>query len=445
VLTAPLFIIAMSEFAPALKALLALAPTTALRINSDGGEEEVHLDHVLVSDRLRVKPGDKIPVDGSVIEGRSNVDESMITGEPIPVEKQPGGKVTAGTVNQTGSFVLRAEEVGAETLLSQIIQMVNEASRSRAPIQKLADRVSGWFVPAVIGVAIVAFIVWTLIGPSPALANALVVAVSVLIIACPCALGLATPISIMVGVGRGAKEGVLIKDAEVLELMERVDTLVIDKTDTLTEGAPKAQRVIAADGFDEQAVLAYAAALEKMSEHPLAQAIVSFAEERNVSLPSVDHFESLTGKGVQGGIDRKLAAIGNGRLMQDAGVDIDTVQAETEALRGLGHTVMFLAVANRLAGLISVADPIKATTPEAITKWVNTLRTRLHVFQALWRCCSAFAWNGHAALSPLQGASALARADRSAGGQHAVRNPCYTLARRPEKCTLGYVQLPFLG
>jgi len=268
---------ARSQTNSAIKALLSLAPNTALRVAADGTEQEVHLDDVQVGDILRVKPGGKVPVDGEVTQGNSNIDESMLTGESIPVEKHPGSKVSAGTVNQTGSFLLRAEKVGAQTLLAQIVHMVSEASRSRAPIQKLADQVSAWFVPAVIAVSILAFVVWALVGPTPALANALIVAVSVLIIACPCALGLATPISIMVGIGRGARDGVLIKDAEALELMEKVDTLVVDKTGTLTEGAPKVQEVIASESSNRQEVLSYAAALERMSEHPLAQAIVDYA------------------------------------------------------------------------------------------------------------------------------------------------------------------------
>ena len=363
---------ARSRTNSAIKALLELAPNTAMRVNADGSEQEVHLDEVHPGDVLRVKPGTKIPVDGVVTEGRSNVDESMITGEPIPVEKRQGSKVTAGTVNQTGSFLLRAEKVGAETLLSQIVQMVNEASRSRAPIQKLADKVSGWFVPGVILAAIVAFAVWAVAGPSPALANALIVAVSVLIIACPCALGLATPISIMVGIGRGAKEGVLIKDAEALELMEKVDTLVVDKTGTLTEGKPKVQSVVAAPGQTESEVLAFAAALEKMSEHPLAQAIVTHASEKGAAPKTVEHFESITGKGVRGVIDGKLITLGNAGMMQDQGINLTALQTEAQRLRELGQTVMFLGVDNHLAGLVSVADPIKATTAEAIRQLQET-------------------------------------------------------------------------
>jgi len=357
---------ARSRTNSAIKSLLELAPNTAVRVRTDGSEEDVELNHVQVSDILRVKPGAKVPVDGEVIEGRSSVDESMITGEPMPVEKLAGSKVTAGTVNQTGSFLLRAEKVGAETLLSQIVSMVNEASRSRAPIQKLADKVSGWFVPAVIAVAVLAFAVWALVGPPPALANGLVVAVSVLIIACPCALGLATPISIMVGVGRGARDGVLIKDAAALELMEKVDTLVIDKTGTLTEGRPKVQTLSATAGHTETELLAHAAALETMSEHPLAQAIVSYAKEKQARVLNVEEFESITGKGVRGRIDGKLTVLGNLSLMEEAGIDTAPLAAEAQRVRELGRTVMFVGVEKELTGIISVADPIKPTTKEAI-------------------------------------------------------------------------------
>ena len=289
---------ARSRTNSAIKALLELAPNTALRIKPDGSEEEIHLDQVQVGDILRVKPGGKVPVDGEIVDGHSNVDESMISGEPVPVAKEPGNLVTAGTVNQKGSFALRADKIGADTLLARIIQMVNEAGRSRAPIQKLADQVAGWFVPAVIGIGMASFVAWALFGPPPALANGLIAAVSVLIIACPCALGLATPISIMVGIGRGASDGVLIKDAEALELMEKVDTLVIDKTGTLTEGKPKVQRVIAANGFDEAQVLHYAASLDALSEHPLARAIVDHAQGQK--LAPVAQFTSVTGQGVRG-------------------------------------------------------------------------------------------------------------------------------------------------
>jgi heavy metal translocating P-type ATPase len=359
---------ARSQTNSAIKSLLALAPNTAVRVSADGMEQEVHLDEVHVGDILRVKPGSKVPVDGVVTVGNSNVDESMITGEPMPAEKQSGSKVTAGTVNQRGSFLLRAEKIGSETLLSQIVHMVNEASRSRAPIQKVADRVAGWFVPGVVAAAAISFVAWALVGPPPLLANALVVAVSVLIIACPCALGLATPISIMVGIGRGAREGVLIKDAEALELMEKVDTLVIDKTGTLTEGAPRVQQVVAAEGYTESEVLAYAAGLEKMSEHPLAQAIVDHAQERKSVPRAVEKFEAVTGRGVRGYIGGRPAALGSPALMLDAGVATAPLEAEAQRLRELGHTVMFAGVGDRLAGIISVADPIKSTTREAIAQ-----------------------------------------------------------------------------
>jgi P-type Cu2+ transporter len=359
---------ARSRTNAAVKSLLALAPNTALRVNPDGSEVEVHLDHVQVGDVLRVKPGDKVPVDGMITSGHSNIDESMITGEPMPVEKNDGSRVTAGTVNQTGSFLMRAEKVGADTLLSQIVQMVSDASRTRAPIQKLADQVSAWFVPAVIAIAVLAFWIWAVFGPPPALAHGLVVAVSVLIIACPCALGLATPISIMVGVGRGAQEGVLIKDAEALELMEKVDTVVIDKTGTLTEGRPQVQRVIAATGFTAADVLAYSAALERLSEHPLAQAITSYATQQAASVLNVSDFDSVTGKGVRGRIGGKALALGNAALMQLVGADVAPVSTAVGEFRAAGETVMFLAVDGQLGGFIGVADPIKPTTRRAIAE-----------------------------------------------------------------------------
>ena len=359
---------ARSRTNAAVKSLLALAPNTALRIRPDGSDEEIHLNQVQVGDVLRVKPGDKIPVDGLITDGHSNVDESMITGEPTPAEKATGSRVTAGTVNQTGSFLLRADKVGADTLLSQIVRMVSDASRTRAPIQKLADQVSAWFVPAVMGIAVVAFIVWAIFGPAPALAYGLVVAVSVLIIACPCALGLATPISIMVGVGRGALEGVLIKDAEALELMEKVDTIVIDKTGTLTEGRPRVQRVVAAPGFETAEVLGLCAALENLSEHPLAQAITTYAKEQAARVLAVRDFESVTGKGVRGQIEDKAVTLGNAALMQLVGADTTTVASDVAAFRAAGETVMFLAVDGRFAGFIGVADPIKPTTRQAIAE-----------------------------------------------------------------------------
>ncbi len=357
---------ARSRTSTAVRDLLRLSPATALRIAADGSEQEVALDAVQAGDLLRVKPGSNVPVDGVVTDGASSVDESMLTGEPIPVEKAPGAKVTGGTVNQKGSFVMRAERVGAETLLAQIVHMVSEASRSRAPIQKLADQVAGWFVLAVLAVAVVAFMVWAVWGPSPALANALVVAISVLIIACPCALGLATPISIIVGVGRGAQQGVLIKNAEALELMQKVDTLVVDKTGTLTEGRPKVQEVLAFGGFTEQEVVALAAALEAMSEHPLAQAIVAHASDRVSARPRVEGFSAVTGKGVRGTVDGRALLLGNARMLQEAKVDLGPAEAELARLQTRGQSVMLLAIDGRLAGLIGVADPVKATTPEAI-------------------------------------------------------------------------------
>jgi P-type Cu2+ transporter len=359
---------ARSRTNAAVRSLLALAPNMALRVKPDGSEQEVHLDQVRVGDVLRVKPGNKVPVDGVITQGHSNIDESMITGEPMPVEKSDGSRVTAGTANQTGSFLMRAEKVGADTLLSQIVRMVSDASRTRAPIQKLADQVSAWFVPAVIAVAVVAFVIWALVGPAPALANGLVAAVSVLIIACPCALGLATPISIMVGVGRGAQEGVLIKDAEALELMEKVDTVMIDKTGTLTEGKPTVQRVVAAAGFASADVLAYCAALENLSEHPLAQAITTYAKGQAAPVFTVSDFDSVTGKGVRGKINGKVLALGNAALMQLVAADTAPVAVDAAGFRAAGETVMFLAVEGRLAGFIGVADPVKPTTRRAIAE-----------------------------------------------------------------------------
>jgi Cu2+-exporting ATPase len=357
---------ARSKTSSAIADLLKLAPATAFRVKPDGSEEEVPLQQVKVGDILRVKPGAKIPVDGEVTEGASSVDEAMLTGEPIPVEKVPASKVTAGTLNQTGSFLMRADKVGADTLLARIVQMVSEAGRTRAPIQKLADQVSGWFVLAVLGIAGVAFAVWAAVGPSPALANALVVAISVLIIACPCALGLATPVSIIVGVGRGAREGVLIRDAEALELMEKVDTLVVDKTGTLTEGRPRVQQVGARPGFTEAEVLALAASLERQSEHPLAQAIAARATEGKVSLFDVLGFQAVTGKGVRGTINGRQAVLGNARMLQDAAIDITPIAVEVDRLQAEGQTVMYLAADDTLAGFIAVADPVKGTTVEAI-------------------------------------------------------------------------------
>ncbi len=357
---------ARSQTSAAVKALLQLAPPTARRIEADGAERDIPLDEVRVGDRLRVRPGDKVPVDGIVVEGASSVDESMMTGEPIPVEKTAGGKVTGATVNQTGSFVMRAERVGSDTLLAQIVHMVAEAARSRAPIQKLADTVSGWFVPTVVGIAVVAGIVWATIGPEPRLPNAIVVAVSVLIIACPCALGLATPMSIMVGVGRGAQAGVLIRDAEGLELMEKVDTLVVDKTGTLTDGKPRVTTLRAATGTDEPELLAAAASLEAASEHPLAQAILAYAKERAITPRPVSGFASVTGRGVQAESDGETLRLGSPRFMSENGVAIAESEAAADELRARGETVVFVARGSRLLGLLAIADPVKASTPEAL-------------------------------------------------------------------------------
>jgi P-type Cu+ transporter len=349
----------------AIRALLGLAPKTARRI-SDQGEDDVPLEAVVPGDRLRVRPGEKIPVDGVVLEGASSVDESMITGEPIPVEKQPESRVTGGTVNGTGALIIRAERVGADSLLAQIVRMVAEAQRSRAPIQRLADTVSAWFVPAVILVAVAAFAIWAVFGPDPKLVHGLVNAVAVLIIACPCALGLATPMSIMVGTGRGAQAGVLVRNAEALELLEKVDTLVVDKTGTLTEGRPRLTAVQAAGGFEENEVIRLAASVEVASEHPLAASIVAGARERGLTLGTAASFASLTGRGVTGVVDGRKVALGNVRLMAEQGVATDSSEAAAEALRAEGQTVMFVAVDGRLAGLIGVSDPIKPSTREAI-------------------------------------------------------------------------------
>jgi Cu+-exporting ATPase len=358
---------ARSQTSSAIRALLNLAPPTARRVRPDGSEEDVALEVVQVGDLLRVRPGERIPVDGIVVEGASAVDESMVTGEPIPVEKTPGSPVTGGTVNGTGTFIMRAERVGNETLLAQIVRMVAEAQRSRAPIQRLADQVSAWFVPAVVVVAVVSAVVWALVGPEPRMAYALVNAVAVLIIACPCALGLATPMSIMVGTGRGAQAGVLVKNAEALELMEKVDTLVVDKTGTLTEGRPRLTVVKPVAGQDETMVLRLAAGLERGSEHPLAAAILAGAAERGVTVAAPEDFRSITGKGVVGRVDGRAVALGNLALMRDVGVEVDAVLAQAaDALRGEGQTVMFVAVDGRVAGLVAVADPIKTSAPEAL-------------------------------------------------------------------------------
>jgi len=352
----------------AIRALLGLAPKTARRLNDDGSEEDVPLDEVQAGDRLRVRPGEKLPVDGEVIDGSSAVDESMITGEPMPVEKSPGDRVIGATVNGTGGLVMKAERVGAETVLSQIVQMVAEAQRSRAPIQKLADLVAGWFVPAVVLIAVVAFIVWALVGPEPAMAYALINAVAVLIIACPCALGLATPVSIMVATGRGANMGVLFKNAEAIEVMREIDTLVVDKTGTLTEGKPRLVSVEPLEGTDEAVLLRLAASLERGSEHPLAAAIVAGAKQRGAELASVSDFESRTGKGVVGTVDGSRVALGNRALLADLAVDAEALSERAETLRGEGQTIMFVAIDDLPAGLLGVADPIKESTPRAIEK-----------------------------------------------------------------------------
>jgi Cu+-exporting ATPase len=350
----------------AIRALLDLAPKTALRVHEGGEDREVPLDAVVVGDRLRVRPGDKVPVDGEVLHGKSSVDESMVTGESMPVAKEPGAKVIGGTINQTGSFVMRAEKVGRDTMLAQIVQMVADAQRSRAPIQRLADAVAAWFVPAVIGIAVLAFAGWLLWGPEPALSYAMVAAVTVLIIACPCALGLATPMSVMVGVGRGAGIGVLIKNAEALERFEKVDTLVVDKTGTLTEGKPRVTAVIPAEGFENDELLRLAASLERGSEHPLAGAILAAAQERQRTLEEVQDFNAPTGKGVTGRVGGKAVALGNAALLGDLGIETGPLAKRAEELRAEAATVIFVAVDGRAAGLLAVADPIKASTPDAI-------------------------------------------------------------------------------
>lgn len=357
---------AREQTGSAIRALLKLAPESAHRIAKNGSLEEVSLNDVRPGDLLRVRPGEKIPVDGEVQEGRSHVDESMVTGESMPVVKEVGAKVIGATMNQTGSFVMKALHVGSDTMLARIVQMVSDAQRSRAPIQRLADTVSGWFVPVVILIAIVAFIVWAIYGPPPAFSYGLIAAVSVFIIACPCALGLATPMSIMVGVGLGARSGVLIKNAEALEHMEKVNTLVVDKTGTLTEGHPRLTHIVTAFGFNEDEVLALAAALEHNSEHPLANAIVLAAKEKKISLVKVENFEAYTGKGVVGTVNGRSVAIGNTRLMQELGAKNDALLTQAEELRAEGATVVFMAVAGSLVATLAVKDPIKASTPEAI-------------------------------------------------------------------------------
>ncbi|MBI1338083.1 MAG: heavy metal translocating P-type ATPase [Phycisphaera sp.] len=350
----------------AIRVLLDLAAKTAHRINHDGNEQEITLDQVQIGDKLRVRPGEKVPVDGELVEGKSSIDESMITGEPMPIQKETGDRVTGATVNQTGSFLMKAQRVGSETLLAQIVQMVADAQRSRAPIQRIADLAAGYFVPTVLIISVITFISWALLGPEPAMAYATVNAVAVLIIACPCALGLATPMSIMVGVGRGAQAGVLIKNAEALEVMEKIDTLVVDKTGTLTEGKPKLVSIEPVGELDEAELLHLAASLERGSEHPLAEAIVRGAKERGVDLSDAKDFESVTGKGVQGKVDGRTVALGNRAMMEQQNVATDDLADRAESSRSEGQTVMFVAIDGKPAGLLGVADPIKDSTPEAV-------------------------------------------------------------------------------
>jgi Cu+-exporting ATPase len=357
---------ARSQTGAAIRALLGLAPTSARRVRDDGSEEDVPLEAVRVGDRLRIRPGEKVPVDGVVLEGASAVDESMVTGEPIPVEKRHGDRVVGGTIAGAGTLIMRAEKVGADTLLARIVAMVAEAQRSRAPIQKLADMVSGYFVPIVVAIAIVTFLVWALVGPEPRLAHALVNAVAVLIIACPCALGLATPLSIMVATGKGATMGTLFRNAEAIEVLRKVDTLVVDKTGTLTEGKPRLVGLIPLAGHDEAALLRAAASLERGSEHPLADAIVKGAAEQGIALGDASDFQSTTGKGVTGRVEGRHVVLGNRALMADVGVDVSACGDRADALRAEGQTVMFVAIDGVLAGLLGVADPIKPSTPDAI-------------------------------------------------------------------------------
>ncbi|HKU04756.1 MAG TPA: copper-translocating P-type ATPase [Bradyrhizobium sp.] len=350
----------------AIKALLGLAPKTARRIAADGQDEEVSLEAVAIGDRLRVRPGEKVPVDGSVEEGRSAIDESMVTGESMPVAKAAGTSVIGGTLNQSGALVIRAERIGRDTMLARIVQMVAEAQRSRAPIQRLADQVAGWFVPAVLAVAAVAFIAWGIWGPEPRLAHGLIAAVAVLIIACPCALGLATPMSIMVGVGRGAGLGVLIKNAEALERLEKVQTLIVDKTGTLTEGKPSVTRIVAGQGLDETEVLRLAAAVERASEHPLALAVVAAATDRGIAIPPVSDFNAPTGKGATGTVDGRRVTLGNARIMRDSGIDLTAMEDTADELRRDGATAIFMGLDGRIAGVLAIADPIKVSTPDAL-------------------------------------------------------------------------------
>lgn len=350
----------------AIRALLDLAPKTARRLKQDATDEEVSIDAIVVGDRLRVHPGEKVPVDGELLEGRSSLDESMVTGESMPVTKEQGAKLIAGTINQTGGFVMRAEKVGRDTLLSQIVQMVGKAQRSRAPIQRLADQVAGWFVPAVIGVAVLAFAGWAIFGPEPRLAYGFITAVTVLIIACPCALGLATPMAIMVGVGRGAGVGVLIKNAEALERLEKVNTLIVDKTGTLTEGKPKVVAVVPVEGFGDSEVVRIAASVEQASEHPIAHAIMLAAKDRNIPTASVQNFDSPTGKGVVGQVENRAVALGNSKFLSEIAVMTQPLDQEADRLRQDGATVVYLAVDGKVAGIIAIADPVKKSTVPAL-------------------------------------------------------------------------------
>ncbi|MFZ0854491.1 MAG: copper-translocating P-type ATPase, partial [Hyphomicrobiaceae bacterium] len=358
---------AREQTSGAIRALLDLSPKMARRIRPDGTDEDMSLDQVVVGDHLRVRPGERVPVDGEIVEGRSAIDESMVTGESMPGTKSVADKVIGGTINQSGTFIMRADKVGRDTVLSQIVQMVAAAQRSRAPIQRLADQVSAWFVPTVILVAVLAFLAWSLWGPEPRLTYGLIAAVSVLIIACPCALGLATPMSIMVGVGRGAQSGVLIKNAEALERLEKVDTLVVDKTGTLTEGKPSVVAIKTAHGADETELLRLTASLERSSEHPLAAAIVRSATERGLALAEPERFASPVGKGVTGIVDGHKLVIGNRRIMSEAGVDTTSLDASADRLRQEGATAIFVAIDGKAAGIIAIADPIKATTPSVIS------------------------------------------------------------------------------
>ena len=412
---------AREQTSGAIRALLDLAPKTARRVRADGSDEEVSLDAIVVGDRLRVRPGDKIPVDGVTIEGRSAIDESMVTGESMPVTKEVGAKVIAGTLNTTGGFVMRAEKVGRDTLLAQIVQMVASAQRSRAPIQRLADQVAGWFVPAVILFAIAAFVAWATFGPEPRYAYGLVAAVTVLIIACPCALGLATPMSIMVGVGRGAQAGVLIKNAEALERMEKVDTLVVDKTGTLTEGKPKVVAVVPATGFEESEMLRLAASVEQASEHPLAAAVVAAAKERGLAPSQVSEFDSPTGKGAVGIVDGRRVRLGNAKFLHELGIDTADLDGEAERLRADGATAIFLAIDRKIAAVIAVADPIKPTTPKALELLAQD---GVHVVMLTGDNRTTAAGRCPAPRHRERGSGSAARSEERGGREAAPARPC---------------------